>query len=114
MDISMEMVLASKGRDLSYNIQELNLFSLREKNQISKEVYINKKKNGDMVFSVFCNICEEYHLYNMPLKNLIKKNILVLGCNALGIPLIILGKKEDVENLVLHHNSVNYKLRAIF
>lgn len=114
MDIGMEMVLAFKRLDFSYNMKKVNIFSLTEKDNIFKEINISKKSNGEISFSTLCSICGEYHVYNISLKSLIKKNVLILGCKVLGTPIIILGKKEEVENLVLHHNFVNYKSRAIF
>ncbi|CAM2755694.1 hypothetical protein HAHI6034_04270 [Hathewaya histolytica] len=114
MDINMDLTLALKKNDNNYDINDINLFNLKENNIYGQKIKIYKNKNGDITFQVFCNMCEEEHIYILNLKSVLKKDVSILGCHLLGIPLVIIGKKEVVNKLALHHNYMNYKIEAIF
>lgn len=111
MELNSNVTIALKKLDNNYTIYNLNLFNLQYIDE--GNISINKIKNNALEFKVCCHLCEKEHIYIYSIKEIVKKDLIVLGCEKLGIPLVVLGKKEEVGKMIYPHNYVNYKINVI-
>lgn len=105
--------IAFKNYFGQYEIKEFSLFRLEKVYEGFTHLKINIIKNKEILISMKCPICDEIHTYNYNIDELLKRELLVGGCEIMGTPLFYIGSKKNVEEYVLKYNEINKKIYAM-
>jgi hypothetical protein len=95
---------------------EINEFSLFEIDKISKKfpnLNISISRQKEVGFRIECPLCGEYHKYSYNLNEFVKREMVIGGCEVLGIPLFYIGNKFKVFQRVSKINEVNKNVSAM-
>lgn len=94
---------------------DLETFSIFETNKISENFTSLEIKNCNKIisFKVRCPHCGKYHNYKYSINEFIKKELIVGGCEILGLPLFYMGNYNKVNKKVSRHNNINKQLYAM-
>ncbi|MBC8061138.1 MAG: hypothetical protein H7Y18_10775 [Clostridiaceae bacterium] len=97
----------------SYDIKEFSIFDLLNLKEIAEGLKINTNKNKDVTLSIKCPLCGKYHEYNYSFLELINKQVIIAGCEELGIPVLFIGKSFKVEERINRYKQINTKILAM-
>lgn len=109
----MDIVIAFKDIKAQYEIEKFSLFQMGKVNKIfpSCEVKINNGK--EMIVKIDCPLCGEQHYYKYNLFELLKREMVIGGCEIIGSPVFFIGGKEKIEERVNKYREINKELFEI-
>ncbi|MCR3758363.1 hypothetical protein [Clostridium felsineum] len=109
MTFNTSIVIALKNKYGSYDINEVTIFELKELNILydNFELHVENKKIN---IKIKCNVCDEYHNFSYNISDIFKREVLIGGCETLGIPVIFIGRPDKVENRIKKYSETNKKL----
>lgn len=97
-----------------YTVVDLNLFKLKVPTNIMCEcgnnilkIYI---KDNELILNISCIACDDVHSYAFNVKDIIKKQLLILSCPVTGMEIAFLGKKNYVDKVVDRYMVDMYEL----
>ncbi|MBV7272359.1 hypothetical protein [Clostridium thailandense] len=112
MVFNTDISIALKDFNGCYVLQKFSIFKINEINKnfssLGVEVY-----NKIICFKIKCPLCGKSHYYKYSINELIRKELSVGGCEALGLPLFYIGRYERVNQIVSMHNNMNKKICAM-
>jgi hypothetical protein len=112
MLLNTDISIALKNYSGCYDLKRFSIFEI---NQINKSfTSLEVKIYGKTIsFEFKCSLCGKYHYYKYGINELIKKEIIVGGCEVLGLPLFYLGNYDKVKTIVNKHNNTNKQVYAM-
>jgi hypothetical protein len=105
-----DLGIALKEKSGLYRMCSVSLFNLNGISKFFPLVSLEKGDNRELVFGVTCTMCGEKHHYNYSLSELIKRDMLIGGCQVTGKPVFIIGKYNKIENFINRHNEINKQI----
>lgn len=97
-----------------YTVADLNLFKLKVPTNVMCEcgnsifkVYI---KDNKLIININCIACDDNHSYVFNMKDIIKKQLLILSCPVTGMEIAFLGKGNYVDKVVDRYMVDMYEL----
>lgn len=96
MLFNTEISIALKDSFGRYEIIDFSIFDFTKINNRYNWLQIKLNKNKQIVFNVKCILCGKNHYYRYSVCDIVKRDILIGGCEVLGIPLFYIGNKEKV------------------
>lgn len=110
--LDMDISIALKNFSGSYDVKNFSLF---ETSKIGERFPSLKLKtvNKGISIEIKCPVCEGFHYYRYSFNELIKRELIVGGCEVLGIPLFYIGNYDKVKQRVDRCNNVNRSLYAM-
>ncbi|APH22748.1 hypothetical protein CF088_08030 [Clostridium botulinum] len=110
MIIQTELGIAIKNAFGKYELIDFSLFNTSKINEYELGLTINKSNKGSIVITAKCHICNNIHKYNYNIDEFLKREIIVGGCEILGIPLFYIGNKSTIEERVYKQNQIFDKI----
>ncbi|NMM61564.1 hypothetical protein HBE96_02405 [Clostridium sp. P21] len=112
MLLDMDITIALKNFYGSYDIKSFSLFESSKINEKFPSLKL-KTVNKGISIEVKCSICGNFHCYRYSFYEIIKGDLIVGGCEALGMPLFYIGNYDKVKQKVDRCNNVNKSLYAM-
>lgn len=97
----------------SYDIKEFSIFQLTNLKKVAEELKINIGKNKDVTFNIKCPLCDKFHQYEYSSLELINREVIIAGCEELGIPVLFIGKSFKVRERINRYKQINTKIMAM-
>ena len=110
MLLNTRISIAVKDNAGKYEISEVSLFQL---NGFSINSLCFEVTKNNITLRCNCPFCDEIHSYNYEVKKMLNRNLIVGGCESIGIPVFYIGKSIKVSQMVSRYNEVNEKIYAM-
>jgi hypothetical protein len=112
MLLDMDISIALKNFYGYYDIKNFSLFKASKINENFPSLKV-KTNNKGIIIEVNCSICGNYHYYRYSFNEFIKKDLIVGGCETLGMPLFYIGSYKEVKQVIDRCNNVNKDVYAM-
>ena len=113
MLIHTSISIALRSTYGGYDIKEFSIFQLENLEEVAEGLKINTSKNKDVTLSIICPLCGKYHDYKYSSLELINREVIIAGCDELGIPILFIGKSFKVKERINRYNQINTKILAM-
>lgn len=113
MLLDSNISIAIKDESGKYIIKNTCFFKLKELNKEITSLNSIKIFNGEILFNICCPLCGESHCYTYSLKELISRDILIGGCDEIGIPVFYIGNYEKIRKRILNYDNINKDIYAM-
>ena len=97
----------------SYDIKEFSIFELASLKEVVEGLKISTIKNKEVTLEFKCPLCGKYHNYKYTSLELINREVIIAGCEELGIPVLFMGKSFKVKERINKYKQINTKILAI-
>lgn len=114
MLIDFNKCMAFKDYNGQYDLKYINLFGIKNLEDKFKNIKVELIKNKEIRFKVYCPICGRYHFYDYDIRELVKRKMILGGCEELNIPIFYIGDSELVKNKVTKLMKINNRFKYIF
>ena len=108
-----DVSIAFKNVCGQYDIEQFSLFEVEKINRRFTSLEVKINRNKEIHFKVKCPLCGEYHHYNYNIGEFVKRDMIIGGCEALGVPLYYIGEKENVEKRIKRYREISEELYAM-
>ena len=114
MVFDTNIAIALKNYNGQYKVEELTIFELESmKTKFASLSSVEVQKGNDLVMKLKCPLCGENHFYHYNTNELLKRNMVIGGCEQLGLPIFLIGKNEKVIEKVKEHRQSIEKVYAM-
>ncbi|WP_027623655.1 hypothetical protein [Clostridium lundense] len=113
MLLDSKISIAIKNESGKYIIRSTCFFKLKELNKEITSLNSIKIFNGEILFNIRCPLCGEIHCYKYSLKELVLRDILIGGCDEIGIPIFYIGNYEKIKRKILNYDNINKDIYAM-
>ena len=96
-----------------YVTKEMSIFEMDKVGNIISNLDIKFNKNHEITLKFKCQLCDMWHYYDYNLNELMKKDMIIFGCESYGGPSLIIGNTEKVKKFVSTYRDVNRKVYAM-
>ncbi len=108
-----ELKIAVKDIDNRYNSVDISIFELDSSRKHLPNFQSKIIKAKEIRVKVKCPICGECHESKYGLSDLIKKQMLIGGCEITGTPIYFVGTPLKVNKYINKYNEINNKIYAM-
>lgn len=98
--------IAVKNLEEKYDIKNFSIFDVNKINKSFTSLKINFINNKTLLIGVKCEFCGNVHYYKYNINHLIKKDIIIGGCEVLGFPILYIGNYNTIKNRISRHNEI--------
>ncbi|MCB2289204.1 hypothetical protein LGK97_05430 [Clostridium sp. CS001] len=113
MIFDTNIAMALKNSNGEYKIEELTIFEFESINARFPSLNVEIKKGNEIIIRVKCPLCGEFHFYHYNVNELLKRNMVIGGCEQLGLPIFFIGKNEKVIQKVKEHRQTIKRIGAM-
>ena len=113
MIFDTNIAVALKNCNGEYKIEQLTIFEMESMNTRFASLSVGMSKGNEVVIKVKCPLCGDYHLYHYSINELLKRNMVIGGCEQLALPIFFIGKNLKVIEKVNEHKRTIEKIRAM-
>ena len=113
MIFDTNIAVALKDCNGQYKIEELTIFEMKSMNTKFPSLSVELNKGSDIVLKVKCPLCGYYHFYHYNINELLKRNMVIGGCEQLALPIFFIGKNLKVIEKVNEHKQTIKRIRAM-
>lgn len=103
--------VAVKNNQGGYDIKNISIFEANDFN-VCFSLAHSKKSSKNIIIKVKCPLCCNYHTYKYSTSDFLKRDLIVGGCELIGMPLFYLGNRIKVEQKVNKYNKIEKKICA--
>jgi hypothetical protein len=107
------IAMALKDSSGKYKIEQLTIFEIESMNKKLPSLSVNVNNGNEILVKAKCPLCYEYHLYHYNINDLLKRNMVIGGCEQLALPIFLIGKAEKVIEKVNEHKENIEKVYAL-
>lgn len=104
MLINSKISIALKNAYDQYEIKEISIFEIEKLEKAFPCIQINSKGHKQFSFTMKCPLCGEAHYYKYNINDFLKREVIIGGCETLGVPLFYIGNESKVHERI---NKVN-------
>jgi hypothetical protein len=108
-----DIAMALKDYNGQYKVCELTIFEIESINTRFPSLNIKVNKGNEIVIKVKCLLCGEEHSYHYNIKEILKRNMVIGGCEQLALPIFFIGKNQKVIEKVNEHRKTTEKIYAM-
>jgi hypothetical protein len=108
-----DICIALKNDIGRYKIKKVTLFNIKEAFSELGLCELKIRKSKDIIISMKCPICGEYHSYSFYIKDLFRRDMIIGGCELTGIPVFYIGKEKAVMERVTRFIEFSQKAYAL-
>jgi len=105
--------IAFKNACDQYEIEQFSLFEIEKVNSRFASMKVKNNRNKEIQFKVKCPLCGEEHHYNYSISEFVKRDMIIGGCEALGVPLFYIGDREKVDKRIKRYREISEELYAM-
>ena len=113
MLIDTSISIALRSTYGSYDIKEISIFELVNLKEVTEGLKISTSKNKDITLNIKCPLCDKYHDYKYSSLELINREVIIAGCEELGVPVLFMGKNTKVQERINRYKKINTKVLAM-
>ncbi|WP_333859662.1 hypothetical protein [Clostridium sp.] len=113
MIFETNMGIAIKTLEGNYAFKSFSLFNLNKINKDFTSLDVSFLNNKILSLRVKCIFCESIHHYKYSIRELIRKGMIIGGCDVLGLPILYVGNCEIIEKEIVKYNKVNTRIYAM-
>lgn len=113
MIFDTNIAMALKNSNGQYKVEELTIFEIESMKTRFPSLNVEVNKGNEMVIKVKCPLCSEYHFYHYNINELLKRNMVIGGCEQLALPIFFIGKNEKVIEKVNEHRQTIERIYAM-
>lgn len=113
MIFDTNIAIALKNSNGEYKIEELTIFEIKSMNVRFPSLRVELYKNNEIVLKVKCPLCGDTHTYHYTINELLKRNMVIGGCEQLALPIFFIGKNEKVIEKVKEHRQTIKSIQAM-
>ncbi|MFD3158272.1 hypothetical protein ACFIJ5_15720 [Haloimpatiens sp. FM7330] len=112
MVFNTNITIALKNYLNKYNVKTVSLFELE---YVCKGFdYLRVKiKKKEIIFEIQCPLCDQKHFYKYIISDLMKKDMLIGGCEVLNVPLFLVGKEDKIMEKVNKYEHINSEINKM-
>jgi hypothetical protein len=105
--------MALKNSNGQYEVAELTIFEIESMNSRFPSLNIEIHKGNEIAIVAKCSLCGESHIYNYSINELLKRNMVIGGCEQLALPIFLIGKNNKVITKVNEHRQTIEEIYAM-
>ncbi len=109
MILKTSKTIALKNQEGGFDIKNISVFSVGD---LSVRFSLTHSRNKKIILRVKCPLCGNYHSYIYCISDFLKRDLIIGGCELIGIPLFYLGDNIKVEEKIEKINKQEKKLYA--
>ncbi|WP_127837046.1 hypothetical protein [Clostridium prolinivorans] len=113
MLLTTDISIALKNHYGQYEIKEISLFELNKLKNSFLNLDVRLNKNKEVSFRLKCPLCGEYHYYKYNINEILKRDMVIGGCEILGMPLFFIGDCRKVNWRIKKYNQINKSIYAM-
>ncbi|GLC29384.1 hypothetical protein [Clostridium omnivorum] len=113
MIFNTDICIALKNLYGQYDVEDFSIFEMEKLARSFPSLEVKLVRNKEVSIKLKCPLCGEEHYYCYNLGDLVKRDMLIGGCEVLGMPLFFIGKKNVVMSRVKKYKEVNKKMYAL-
>ena len=113
MTFDTNIAMALKDCNGQYNVVEMTIFELESMNTKFSSLNVELHRGNEILIEVKCCLCGENHSYHYNIKELLKTNMVIGGCEQLALPIFFIGKNEKVIEKANKHRQTIEKIYAM-
>lgn len=113
MIFDTNIAMALKNSKGNYKIEELTIFEIESMNTRFSSLNVELHKGNDILIVVKCPLCGEGHHYHYNINELLKRNMVIGGCEQLALPIFFIGKNQMVIQKVKEHRQTIKKINIM-
>jgi hypothetical protein len=107
------IAMALKNSNGQYKVYQLTIFEIESINTRFPSLNLKVNKGNEIVIKVKCSLCGEDHFYHYNISELLKRNMVIGGCEELALPIFFIGKNQKVIEKVNDHRKTIEKIYAM-
>ncbi len=105
--------LAVKDLSNCYKSYDLSIFKLKSISDYLPNINVTITKAKRILVRYNCPICGEEHEISYNIKDLIRKQLIIGGCDITGSPVYFIGQPIKVSKYISKYNEINSKIYAM-
>jgi hypothetical protein len=108
-----ELKIAVKDMESRYNMVDTSIFEIESTSKHLPNFQSKLLRSKEIQVKIKCPICVEYHETKYGIRELLKKQLVIGGCELTGTPVYFLGKPMKISKYISKYNEVNNKIYAM-
>ncbi|GEM_PF-623822 len=105
MIFDTNIAMALKNSSGEYKICEFTIFEIESMETVFPSIDVKVHKGNEIVIVVKCTLCGEKHFYYYNINELLKRNMVIGGCEQLALPIFLIGKNHKVIEKVIEYRK---------
>jgi hypothetical protein len=110
---STEIKVAVKDVHSKYNCIDTSIFQMENTSKNLPDFQCKVAKAKEISITIKCPICGEKHEATYALNEFLKRQMIIGGCEATGMPVYFVGKPLRVSKFVNKYNEVSSRMYAM-
>lgn len=107
MLLNTDISFALKNTLGEYDIKDISIFELENLNKKFSGFKISLNRNKEVNIRIKCPLCGEEHNYFYSINDILNREMIIGGCEVLGMPLFYMGNKFKVLQRISKFNEIN-------
>ena len=107
------IAIALKELDGEYKVCELTIFEIESMKIRYPSLNIKISEGKEILIEVKCPLCSEKHFYHYNINKLLKRNMVIGGCEQSASPIFLIGKNQKVVEKVNEHRKIIKRIYAM-
>ncbi|MCC9293683.1 hypothetical protein ACFHWD_05045 [Clostridium sp. MT-14] len=113
MILQTNISVAARNSEGKYDIKNFSVFDVNKINESFTSLKISLVNNKILLLSVQCELCGNIHYFRYNINYLVRKDIIIGGCEILGFPILYIGNYNVIKNKILKYNEIKEKIYAL-
>lgn len=113
MVLDTTIAMALKNSNGEYRVCQMTIFEIESMKTRFPSLSVKVHKGNEILISVKCSLCGENHFYNYNINELLKRDMVIGGCEQLALPIFLIGKNHKVIEKVNEHRETIKKFYAM-
>ena len=107
------IAIALKDSSCEYKVCELTIFEIESINIKFPILNIKICEGKEILIDVKCSLYGEDHFYHYNINKLLKRNMVIGGCEQSALPIFLIGKNQKVIEKVNDYKQTIEKIYAL-
>ncbi|HEY8890937.1 MAG TPA: hypothetical protein VIM70_11845 [Clostridium sp.] len=113
MIFDTNIAMALKNSSGQYKVYELTIFEMKNMKTRFPSLNVKVDKGNEILIKLKCPLCGENHFYYYKINELLKRNMVIGGCEQLALPIFLIGKNKKVIEKVNEYRQTIEKIYAM-